>query len=241
MEFMPTDESGAVSHGGFPRPPVAFGQYETGRSSRPVNNKAWGTAGVAAFKDGMPVAGTRLLTYDGIRTTSDPGAYEPYMYEDAGTNPMFNSNASADTRKPFDSTEVRELKVTLFGLETPSVGHYPICRPEETMGSLDDNVRYPKQDANVSVFKSGSPQRPLSKSAVPSPDHYHPNVYSILPAPNNPGASMKGKGDRWWDSKFKSQTDEIVGCVPPRPIPPRRDRSVCPPRARCRVRVLSLR
>jgi hypothetical protein len=213
MEFVPTtlaEQTGADSHGGFPRPPVAYGQYETGRSSRPAWNKPWGSAGVAAFKDGMK-QGVPLPPQ------GDPGAYEPYMYEDAGTNPMHNSNASSETRKPFDSTEVRELKVTLFGLETPSVGHYPICRPEETMGSLDDNIRYPKQDANVSVFKSNSLQRPNSKSAVPSPDAYTPNIHSIIPAPNNPGASMNGKGDRFWHAMFKNQTDEVVGCAPPHP------------------------
>ena len=37
---------------------------------------------------------------------------------------------------------------------------------EKTLGELDDNMRYPKQDANVSVFRSGSLQRPPAKSAV---------------------------------------------------------------------------
>lgn len=74
-------------------------------------------------------------------------------------------------------------------------------------------MRYPLQDANVSVFKSASPQRPISASFVPSSAHYTPNPYSILPAPGNPGASMKGQGDRSWmkQAQFKSQTDEIVG------------------------------
>lgn len=209
MEMVPSD-AGASAHGGVLKPPCAYGNYETGRSSRPLWQKPWGSAGVAAFKDSMPMDDRHPQRHP---PQGDPGMYEPYKYEDAGTNPEHNSSASRDTRKPFDSTEVRELRSTLFGLETPSVGHYPICRPEETIGSLDDKVRYPLLDANVSVFRSGSPQRPVSSSFVPSPAAYSPNVYSIMPAPNNPGASMKGQGDRSWlaQAQFKSQTDEIVG------------------------------
>ena len=139
----------------------------------------------------------------------DPGAYDPYFYEDAGTNPTMNSSNKA--RKPFDSTEVRELRANLFGIDTPSIGQYPVFQPEKTLGDLDDNMRYPKQDANVSVFRSSTRQRPASKSAVPSPDAYKPNVYAIIPTVGDSGAQMRGQADRFYDKRYVNITDEIVG------------------------------
>jgi len=139
----------------------------------------------------------------------DPGAYDPYFYEDAGTNPTMNSSNKA--RKPFDSTEVRNLRANLFGVDTPSIGQYPVFQPEKTIGQLDDNMRYPKQDANVSAFRSGSTQRPTSKSAVPGPDMYKPNVHAIMPAIGDSGAHMRGAADRFHDKRFESSTDEVVG------------------------------
>ena len=77
----------------------------------------------------------------------------------------------------------------------------------------------------VSVFKSGSLQRPSAKSSVPSPDHYHPKIGSIHPVIGNPAAagmtpnhyvpdpgSVVGVGgERFWSSQFKCQTDPVVG------------------------------
>ena len=51
----------------------------------------------------------------------------------------------------------------------------------------------PKIDANVSVFKSSSLQRPNSKSDVPGPNHYYPNIKSIHPATGDGGASMRSE------------------------------------------------
>jgi len=194
--------------------PVAYGQYELGRSSRPKNQINPNHKGAPWSTDGMlqqvPLPGTNVH----YGTAGDPGAYEPYMYEDAGTNPMFNSSASSETRKPFDSTEVRELRSTLFGLETPSIGLYPVFLPDKTIGQLDDNVRYPKQDANVSVFRSGSLQRPDAKSTVPAGAEYTPIMGSIHPVIGNPWANSKNAADRFHEAKFKygtGSTDEIVG------------------------------
>lgn len=194
--------------------PVAYGQYELGRSSRPKNQKYPNHKGSPWSVDGMlqqvPLPGTNVH----YGTAGDPGQYEPYMYEDAGTNPLHNSNQSAETRKPFDSTEVRVLRSTLFGLETPSVGQYPVFLPEKTMGQIDDNIRYPKQDANVSVFKSGSLQRPDARSKVPAGAEYSPNMGSIQPVIGNPWASSKNAADRFHEAKFKygtGGTTEIVG------------------------------
>jgi len=221
-ESFPITAAETQTTSGKVKAPVAYGQYELGRSSRPKNQKYPNHKGAPWSVDGMHQqidlaggTGAHAPTMRNVNihagVSGDPGAYEPYMYEDSGTNPMFNSNASAETRKPFDSTVVRELRSTLFGLETPSIGKYPVFQPDKTMGQLDDNVRYPKQDANVSVFRSGSLQRPDAKSSTPAGAEYSPYMGSIQPVIGNPWANSKNAADRFHESKYKNQTDEIVG------------------------------
>lgn len=202
MEFLSSTEGGEIKpSGGVPRPPVAYGQYETGRSKNPSRKSPFTSP---AFKDGMQQSVA-------LERTGDPGAYNPYFYEDSGTNPAFNS--SNKNRKPFDSTEVRTLRANLFGIDTPSIGAYPVFEPEKTIGQLDDNLRYPKVDANVSVFRSTSLQRPSAKSAVPSPDHYNPNIKAIHPSDKDMGTGMRplNYGDRFHHCHLQSNTPEEVG------------------------------
>jgi len=191
-----------------PRAPVAYGQYEIGRSKNPSRKSPFTSP---PFKDGMSQQwnpGTNQWPMP-LPPQGDPGAYDPYFYEDAGTNPTMNSDSK--NRKPFDSTEVRQLRANLFGIDTPSIGQYPVFQPEKTLGELDDNMRYPKQDANVSVFRSSTLQRPASKSAVPSPDAYTPNLLAIHPAVGDPGMHMRGTADRFYDKRYVNITDEVVG------------------------------
>ena len=101
MEFLPTG-TGAIGGSGVPRPPVMYGQYEMGRSKNPSRKSPFSSP---SFKDGM-------MQMVPLPPTGDPGAYDPYFYEDAGTNPTMNS--SNKNRKPFDSTEVRSLRANLF-------------------------------------------------------------------------------------------------------------------------------
>jgi hypothetical protein len=152
MEFVPTGTEIKPS-GGMCRTPVIFGQYETGRSKNPSRTSPFTSPCFAdGMKQGVP-----------LPEQGDPGAYDPHHYEDAGTNPAHNS--SNKNRKPFDSTEVRSLRANLFGIDTPSVGAYPVFEPEKTIGSLDDNLRYPKVDANVCL-----PSPPPPPLAI----HSHP-------------------------------------------------------------------
>lgn len=209
MEFLPAPTG--ASTGAMPPSPVAYGQYEIGRSKHPSRKSPFTSP---PFKDGMaqswqPGANQWPLP---LPPQGDPGAYDPYYYEDAGTNPTMNS--SSKNRKPFDATEVRQLRANLFGIETPSIGQYPVFQPEKTLGELDDNMRYPKQDANVSVFNSGSKQRPNAKSAVPAPDTYTPNPNAIMAAVGDPGMHMRGSEDRFaftYNKRFVGMTDEVVG------------------------------
>ena len=204
MEFI------APSAGGRPRVPVAYGQYEVGRSKNPSRKSPFTSP---PFKDGMIQQQDAERNLFGALSAiqGDPGAYHPYTYEDAGTNPEHNS--SSKNRKAFDSTELRELRSTLFAKDTPSVGMYPVFEVEKTLGELDDNVRYPKIDANVSVFKSSSLQRPNAKSDVPGPNHYYPNIKAIHPATSDSGASMRTEpmGGRFFSLKDKGACDEGVG------------------------------
>ena len=207
MEFLPGGITMGTSSGAVPRPPVAYGQYEVGRSSWQQTKNPKSPFTSPSFADGMTqqiLPGTVLNPPQG-----DPGAYDPYYYEDAGTNPEFNSNSK--NRKPFDSTSERKFPPTIFGLDTPSIGQYPVFLPEKTIGSLDDNLRYPKVDANVSVFRSGSLQRPNAKTFVPGPDHYKPNHNAIMKAPENTGHFMQSKSERFFELRNKSNTDEEVG------------------------------
>ena len=63
----------------------------------------------------------------------------------------------------------------------------------------------------MSVFRSGSLQRPSSKSDVPGPQRYRPNIKAIHPADHDMGTGMRGDGDRFADERFKSITPEEVG------------------------------
>jgi len=194
-----------VSTGGVPRVPVAYGQYEVGRSKNPSRKSPFTSP---FFKDGMTQQQDPERNLFGAISAfqGDPGAYEPYEFEDAGTNPEHNSESK--NRKPFDSTEVRELRSTLFAKDTPSVGMYPVFEVEKTLGELDDGVRYPKIDANVSVFKSSSLQRPNAKSDVPGSQHYHPNFNSIHANIRDSGASMRSEAV---DCRFQVQYKDTCG------------------------------
>jgi hypothetical protein len=202
MEFLPSKPAPkkGESTGGKPPVPCAYRTYEMGRSKWPDRKSPFSHP---AFKDGME------QRPDAWPPQGDPGAYDPYFYADEGTNPKFNSSNKA--RKAFDSTEVRTLRANLFGIDTPSIGAYPVFQPEKTIGELDDNVRYPKLDASKASFNSHSLQRPNAKSFVPSPGEYNPNIYAILPAMGDSGAHMRSGADRFYDKKFEPMTDPVVG------------------------------
>jgi hypothetical protein len=65
--------------------------------------------------------------------------------------------------------------------------------------------------AQVSVFRSGSLQRPNSKTFVPGPQRYSPNPNANRPSPKNMGTGMKGNQGRFDDMRFRSSTEQVVG------------------------------
>lgn len=160
--------------GGKPRAPVAFGDYEVGRSKKPANRKA-----TAAFKDGMK-KGLEL------EQQGDPGAYDPYMNSDLVATSSFTHNK---TQKPFMSTSTRELGMALYGEDAPGPGAYQAADSQKK--------QYAAVDPNISVFRSGSLQRPKDDTPVPGAGTYTPNLTAIYGNKRDSGASLRSAGGRF--------------------------------------------
>ena len=95
----------------------------------------------------------------------DPGMYDPYENSQiaATSSQTFNK-----TSKPFNSTAPRELVASVFGVDTPGPGKYDAKHPDA------------ETDANASVFRSGTSQRPpAATSKTPGVGTYDPNLNSI--------------------------------------------------------------
>ena len=172
--------------GGRPRAPVPFGSYEVGRSKKPVNQKP-----TAAFKDGMQKAVP-------LEPQGDPGAYDPYMNADLVASASFTHNKTA---KPFMQTSSRELAMQLYGEDSPGPGAY--------MAADAAKKQYPAVDPNISVFRSGSLQRPKNDTSVPGSGTYSPNMQSIYANQRDSGAQMRSAGGRFREEA--SMTEPIVG------------------------------
>ena len=87
--------------------------------------------------------------------TGDPGAYDPFTNTEIAAESSMTFNKMS---KPFGSTAKRELNVNIMGGDTPGPGKYKPERPEAAA------------DANVSVFSSGSAQRPACPPAAAAAD-----------------------------------------------------------------------
>ena len=171
---------------GKPRPPVAFGEYEVGRSKKPINQKP-----TAAFKDGMK-KGMEL------EPQGDPGAYDPYTNSDLVASASFTHNK---TSKPFMATSTRELAMQLYGEDAPGPGAY--------MAADSAKKQYPAVDPNISVFRSGSLQRPKNDTPVPGSGTYSPNMASVYANQRDSGAQMRSAGGRFREDL--SMTEEAIG------------------------------
>jgi hypothetical protein len=209
MEFVgsagQTSAPGAgIPKGGVPRVPVGFGMYEMSRFQKHKGElTSWAL-------DTMPQHNEQHeATWRKQGNNGDPGRYNPYEYEDSGTNPEHNS--SCKNRKAFDSTGVRSLFSTLFGLDTPSIGAYPIIQPEKTLGELNDKINYPNNDNTRAVFGAKEDQRPSAKQKDIGidPGRYNPNVMSTRATVRDAGAQMRSKGDRFNTARFKEQTGDL--------------------------------
>ena len=171
---------------GKPRPPVPFGSYEVGRSKKPVNQKP-----TAAFKDGMKKGFEH-------EPQGDPGAYDPYMNSDLIASASFTHNK---TSKPFMATSTRELAMQLYGEDAPGPGAYQAAESQKK--------QYPQVDPNISVFRSGSLQRPKNDTPVPGSGTYSPNMASVYANQRDSGAQMRSAGSRWGHEQ--SMTEAMVG------------------------------
>ena len=171
---------------GKPRPPVAFGQYEVGRSKKPSNQKP-----TAAFKDGMK-QGMEM------EPQGDPGAYDPYNNSDLIASASFTHNK---TQKPFMATSTRDLAMQLYGEDAPGPGAY--------QASESQKKQYPQVNPNHSIFRSGSLQRPKDDTSVPGAGTYTPNMTSVYANQRDSGAQMRSAAGRF--RAEQSMTENIVG------------------------------
>eukprot|EP00325_Prymnesiales_sp_UTEX-LB-985_P002021 CAMPEP_0174702886 /NCGR_PEP_ID=MMETSP1094-20130205/7029_1 /TAXON_ID=156173 /ORGANISM="Chrysochromulina brevifilum, Strain UTEX LB 985" /LENGTH=239 /DNA_ID=CAMNT_0015900737 /DNA_START=12 /DNA_END=731 /DNA_ORIENTATION=- len=133
-------------------------------------------------RDGLPNSASKQPDWQ-----MDPGQYDPvgFRVEDAVLDASHNRK-----RPAFDSTEAREFLVRIHGLESPGVMMYDAETAQKKL--------YPNEDCSVSAFRSTTPQRPSSKSTVPSPAHYRPRPKSALYRyEQNSGAHMRSAGDRF--------------------------------------------
>ena len=185
--------------------PVAFGQYEVGRSSMP-NNKE--DDGRAVFSNTCK----RNIAYPHPDSHTpceigDPGAYDPYTTTDIRASSAFTHNRG---NAVFGTIAERDLKLNIFGEGTPGPGYYATGRAYRAV--------LPFVDSNRSVFASTTPQREACKTVVPSPDAYSPNMASVYPNMPDSGSSMRGSYKRMVHMSHpshvggeQSQTDERIG------------------------------
>ena len=184
-----------ASAGGRPRVPVLFGQYEVGRTSKPwvrTQPSPWSL-------DELPKAVP-------LPPQGDPGAYDPFAF--GFMSDEARVHGKNQHRPPFDSSQVREFVYrTFLGGESGSLTYD---------AGLAQKKLYPTVDANVSVFRSKSLQRPSSKSIVPGPNHYKLNMDSVESHIANSAARMRSHNDRFGPyhpgmQGQKSATDVGVG------------------------------
>ena len=193
MEFVPQGGSKGANVGAPPPTPVIFGWFEVGRTSDPQLF----SRPSACFKDKL-AQGTKT------ELTGDPGQYDPYAFDDT-LRLGYNKN-----RKPFDSTQYRDLHMNIgeLGYTAPGPGYYP------THANYASGKAYKKQSAGRATFRSTSQQRPSAKSFVPSPDRYKPNMNSIYPNQRDSGANMRSSTNRFAPVSFggsKSMTPRKIG------------------------------
>jgi len=99
------------------------------------------------------------------------------------------------------ATSTRELAMQLYGEDAPGPGAY--------MAADSQKKQYPAVDPNISVFRSGSLQRPKNDTPVPGSGTYSPNMASIYANQRDSGAQMRSAGGRFREDQ--SMTEPIVG------------------------------
>jgi len=183
-----------ASTGARPRVPVGFGMYECGRAGYNQKSRtyAWCRSGQP---QGVPV---------NVPPQMDPGQYTPYR--DFGESDAMRSQSRQ--RRPFDSTEIRELAVRFFGKDAPPAIY-------NNVHGQYDYAYYKNSGGSRNSFRSTSLQRPQPRSDVPAPNAYSPNQNAIHADVASSGG-MRGASDRFGNFRGgmggqKCQTDVING------------------------------
>ena len=99
------------------------------------------------------------------------------------------------------ATSTRDLAMQLYGEDAPGPGAYQAAESQKK--------QYPQVDPNISVFRSGSLQRPKSDTSNPGSGTYSPNMASIYANQRDSGAQMRSAGGRFKEEL--SSTEPMVG------------------------------
>jgi len=131
----------------------------------------------------------------------DPGAYDPYASREiAAESARSFGRSNKKGAGGFGGMSAREMKVDIFGENTPGPGSYDSKRPQQ-----DSKERQPS-----SAFRSGSVQRAKTRNAdTPGAGAYNPNATAVEPSVANAAAGMRGHAKRF--TEIKSETDAEVG------------------------------
>ena len=186
-----------ASIGGKVAAPAIFGQYETGRSGWPhvkaeAEESPWARDTV---EQQCPVTGKGC--HNGL--CGDPGAYEPY---DEFGRSEFNRSKTRN-RPAFDSTELREVNVSIYGRDAPPAIY-------NNVHGQYDYAYYKDFGGARNAFNSTQTQRPDSRSDVPGPPAYTPNLAAIYTEAKVTGG-YRSATDRFGPGRFKVMTPTKIG------------------------------
>jgi len=191
--------------------PVAFGQYEVGRSSMPAHCHA-----TRIFLD-QTKRGEVYPHPDGHQKLEqgDPGHYTPYDIEGENAIEMkdvtrFTHNKQA--KFAFGSLSERDIgqvRGLVPGIDAPGPGQYDAGRGK--------NYVYRTINPVNSAFNSKSLQRAESRTTVPGPGAYDAKFESIEAYQRDGGASMRSQVRRAEAHEMSGHPSQIGGhtsCTP---------------------------
>ena len=153
--------------------PVAFGQYEIGRSRmgghdrRARQGSPWALSGTKGAGRAY-LGGNHIAVGTGEDYRGDPGRYAP-------ERKAVSFGASPSGYAGFGSRAPRATAATEHAERSPGPAAY------SPGAGQTPKPKGPQHGPAVTGFRSGSLQRPSSATGVPGPQRYRPDLNSIKP------------------------------------------------------------
>jgi len=199
-----------------PQGPLAFGQFEVGRSSMPK----WAFETYQYKSNSKRLQDYPHMEGNNVIKWGDPGAYDPYggdpnygaceLFEKA----RFTFNRSSPAFNARSERRLGDVSGHVPGKDSPGPGAYGEQHEKRK------KMFYPTIAPGYVNFKSGSLQRPTSHSTTPDAGRYDPNYNSVFANMRDSGASMRSSRPRMNPSLsgppglangMKSMTSEALG------------------------------